>query len=415
MEVVPGDGESGLGSVAEHSDVLTAAHALVHQVEDAAVEALDARLNVDHSGFGQGAQLGTAHVRLDLDVHPQVVAAVDDAGQDGVEVAHVQDVVDDVHVQHTVTACQVHDLFVEDLRALAAELHEGAVESAESAVVLLPPPAAAGPLDDELGFHPVAGDGGRQPLEVAAVVGRQDGGGWQRAGAHGVRGAGAVRAPVAQAGDRGQVSALVEGGEQLGEGGFALAADHEVEEGEVAVAGRALLGIAVGAAHDGPDVRGEAFDVLGGGERGGVLLEGGGEADDVGAGRDDPLGGLLNELRYHAVQFVRHPQPRVAQLAAHRGIELRYPPLGVVVEGGGEHPVAASHEVRGERVELVVVRGELGTPGDPVGELQVGVQDIGVAGGALVDAPPEDAEGEGREVDRGPGHVDQQDAHVGSS
>lgn len=220
---------------------------------------------------------------------------------------------------------------------------------------------------------------------------------------------------MAQPGDGGQVAALVEGGEQLGKGGFALAADHEVEEGEVAVARRALFGIAVGAAHDGLDVRGEAFDVLGGGERGGVLLEGGGEADDVGAGRDDPLGGLPDELRYHAVQFLGHPDAFVPQLAAHRGAELRHPPLGIVVEGGGEDPVAASHEVRGERIELVVVRGELGAPGDPVGEFQVGVQDIGMAGGALVDTASQDSEGEGREVDRGPGHVDQQDAHVGSS
>lgn len=215
--------------------------------------------------------------------------------------------------------------------------------------------------------------------------------------------------------DVGQIAALVKGGEQLGEGGLALTADHEVQEREVAVGGGALLGVAVGPAHDGADVRGEAFDVFDGGERGGVLLEGGGEADDIGAGRDDPLGCLLHELRYHAVQFLRHPQSFLAQFAAHRGAELRYPPLGVVVQGGGEHPVATAHEVRGERVELVVVRGERGPPGDPVGELQVRVQDIGPAGGALVDAPAQDAEGEGRQVDRGPGHIDQQDAHGGSS
>src|SRR5699024_10159182 len=110
VKVIPVRGDSGALRVSQCADVMCAGDPLVHQLQDVRVEVLDTRLDVDGSGVTQRLEVVSPDVRLDLEDHAQVIAGLGDAGQHRVEVAHVDDVVDDGEVQDLVLAGQAENL-----------------------------------------------------------------------------------------------------------------------------------------------------------------------------------------------------------------------------------------------------------------------------------------------------------------
>ncbi len=229
----------------------------------------------------------------------------------------------------------------------------------------------------------------------------------------------APRVAAAQAGDGGQVVGVTvaERGEQAGERDLALAAHDEVDVVEVAVQRGALRAVAVRAAEDGGGAGCQFLDHAGRGQGRRVLRERGGEADHVRRGRGDLGGGLPHEQRCEFVQFPRLGQHVLRHLLAEVFRELRDPPTGLVVERAGEDPLAVSGEVRG-RAELVLLESVFRTGGHPVGEVEVGVHHFDVRGAVgedVEDAAFEDAEGQGRRIQRRPRHVHQHDVHGASS
>ncbi|MFH9672257.1 hypothetical protein ACH4L5_08235 [Streptomyces sp. NPDC017405] len=102
----------------------------------------------------------------------QVVTGLGAAGQDGVEVADVEDVVGHDEVEDLVPLRQGQHLGLERLRRLAAALHRGPVQPAERAVVLLSPPAAPRAFDHQLRLVPPGRHAGLQALEVRVVTRR---------------------------------------------------------------------------------------------------------------------------------------------------------------------------------------------------------------------------------------------------
>src|SRR5262249_33209261 len=131
-------------------NVLKAGHALVHQLQHVVAEALDARLNLPHAATVHLHQLLVPQIRFHLVEQLQPQTAGREPGKQGVDVAHVEDVVDASNPGHAVLPAERRDFHERAIGALAAERHRLAVETAERAVVLGAPPAAARGFDDDV-------------------------------------------------------------------------------------------------------------------------------------------------------------------------------------------------------------------------------------------------------------------------
>lgn len=174
VQVVPRAGERPVGAFPERADVAGAGDALVHEAEDAVVETLDPRLDVHRSRAGQERQLVRVEVGLDLVVHQEVPAAVGGERQEVREVRHVDDVVDRDDVEDPVPPDEPVDFGPQLLTGLGAERHRRAVETAERAVVLLAPPAAACAFHDQFRTDVLGHRGGVELRLPDVVVGRGD-------------------------------------------------------------------------------------------------------------------------------------------------------------------------------------------------------------------------------------------------
>ncbi|MFD2355485.1 hypothetical protein ACFSTC_48745 [Nonomuraea ferruginea] len=200
------------------------------------------------------------------------------------------------------------------------------------------------------------------------------------------------------------------GAHPLDEGGerhVGLAAADDVHEREARVQLVAHVAFPVGAAEDGDDAGMAFLDPPGERERGEVLLEGGGEPDEVVVRPGDRGQAAVEEAGAGAAQ---PPQPgdRLLGLpvdAAQDGLVVR----GVgrrsfAVERGGEQPLAGEGGVRQPALHPLVVR-----QADEIGEVEAEIADV--AGHAV--APErglEQAQPERGAVEPVPGHADQQDA-----
>ena len=250
---------------------------------------------------------------------------------------------------------------------LRAEGHRRAVEAAEGAVAHRPPPAAARGLQRQPRPHGGGEGGAAEAAEVVVEIGHR-----QRVEiledrlrrlAQGEPAVAARRAVDAGRQLRrrdlpplGEQAAAEAGDQRVG-----LAGDHVVDPREAAVDGPPHHPLAVGAAEQG-DHRGvELADAAEQGERGGLLLEGGGAADDAGAGGQHPLGRAVDEAGRRLPQ-----RPQVARPAARpprrpggsrapgcgrRRSVRRYsssPARGALAEGGGGERPLPRQEVLGE-------------------------------------------------------------------
>ena len=116
-------------------------------------------------------ELVVAQVGLHFVEELQLQSALGQARKQRVDVAHVEDVVDAADAAGAVGPAQPRDLLERPLRRLRAERHRLAVQSAEGAVVLRAPPAAARRFDDHV-VGAVASDRGLFQLrEVVVVIG----------------------------------------------------------------------------------------------------------------------------------------------------------------------------------------------------------------------------------------------------
>ncbi len=134
VEQVPRRFDAVLPAEFQQLDVLQRRHALAHQFQHVAVQALDAWLNRVDAGLLQQRHLLRLQIRLHLveQVHPEL--PLHQHRQQGPEVVVGDDVVDRLEPLHVV-ACALPRQFVDDAgRALGAERHGLAVQPAERAV-----------------------------------------------------------------------------------------------------------------------------------------------------------------------------------------------------------------------------------------------------------------------------------------
>ena len=145
VEEVPERLHAVLLAPLQQLDVRERRRTLAHQVEHVVVEALDPRLDPDHAGVAQVADVLRREVRLDLPEELEPEIGLGEHREHRLEVAHVEDVVDDAERTDAVAVAEVRELVDDTLGALAAKRHRRAVQPAERAVRPLAPPAARAP------------------------------------------------------------------------------------------------------------------------------------------------------------------------------------------------------------------------------------------------------------------------------
>ena len=150
VQEVPDGLHAVLAAPLEQLDVLETGRPLSHRGEHVVAQALDSGLDRVDARRAQRANVLRRQVCLHLPEELDVEVGVLEHRQHALEVAHVEDVVDDPKSLHAVTAAELRDLLDDPLRRLAPECHRPAVEATEGAVRAFPPPAASRRLEDHL-------------------------------------------------------------------------------------------------------------------------------------------------------------------------------------------------------------------------------------------------------------------------
>src|SRR4051812_34448824 len=105
-----------------------------------------------HAGESELSQVFFLEVHLHFEVKVVARVALNQLGNDGVEVFHVHDVVSDME-DLAVLAGELFDLIERSLRRLAAIAHGGTIEPAEGAMLLGAPPASARGFERHYSFN----------------------------------------------------------------------------------------------------------------------------------------------------------------------------------------------------------------------------------------------------------------------
>ena len=306
-ENIPDRLDPDLPAPFQQLDVLNAGYALLHQCQNLRAEALHPRLNTANVRFLELPDMGFLQIRLHLPEQVGIERGLLQRRDEGLEVGHVQDVIDHADGAAGVSGGQAGKFTERACRRLAPVLHGLAVQPAERAVRLFAPPAAACRLIQHHRLNLVGEIAfGELPEVVVEIAVRKrvhvlEEGDFRRRWSRG--------AAQMDAGNSGRRQAPLDALDELRKYPVGLARDHRIQ----AIVGldelRAHLAFAIRAAHHDHGIRRQPLDLLGNRNRCRVLLEGAGESDDRRAVRHQ----LFRALPYEQARMFPREQQAVAE------------------------------------------------------------------------------------------------------
>ncbi len=356
VEHVPFRGHAVLLTPFQQLNVAQGRRAFLHQLQDVVVQALNARLDPPDAGVAEQVDLLPAEVGFYLVEKLQGPLPLGQGRQHIAKVFHVEDIVDRFDILDPPALDQILQLLQGTPRALAAERHGAAVQTAKRAVRLGAPPAAARRFEQQRGHHVGAAGALFKAGEIIAEVRDsqrvQVAEQWRRPGGDGP----AVR-PIDDAANC--LTGLP--AEQLSHQGretfLCLAGAGVVHEWKLPVQLQAHVPFPVGPAEDDRDLGVRGLDPPGQRQRCDILFESGGETHDGAVAPGHQGHAVVEVVRGQgpdsedAADVVLPKPPRLPEHLLHVALIDHRP---VPIQSGRKHPVAGEGRVRQRRLKPLV-------------------------------------------------------------